>query len=379
MILSPADSGSVHLDFVRGLSAVVVLGSHVRILYLVDYTTVEVSGPVTAAVYFATGFFHQAVLAFFVLSGFFIASSVARQMDSWSWHAYATDRATRLYVVLLPALAVTALCDAIGLTWANDPTPYFDRRSANEDFYRPVDAHDGTTMLANLAFLQTVVSPPFGSNSALWSLCNEFWYYIIFPLALLSVTGRRRLPTRLSYLALATGLLVLLPPVRPLFPVWLFGAAVRWIPPVPRLRSRWALPIASTCAAGATIGSRMAAESLLWDYAVGLCFAGWMYVLLHWRSEAKSGPYRRVSHAIAGCSFTLYAVHLPLLTLVAGLMGYGRSQPSSAAFAWLSALGIGVFAFAWLLAQLTERHTDRVRRWVLRTKQSTTRPYPAKS
>jgi len=39
---------------------------------------------------------------------------------------------------------------------------------------------------ANVFFLQTITVPVYGSNSPLWSLANEFWYYLLFPLLLLA-------------------------------------------------------------------------------------------------------------------------------------------------------------------------------------------------
>src|SRR6202030_1593882 len=38
--------------------------------------------------------------------------------------------------------------------------------------------------LGNLFFVQTILCRTFGSNGPLWSLANEFWYYVLFPLGL---------------------------------------------------------------------------------------------------------------------------------------------------------------------------------------------------
>jgi peptidoglycan/LPS O-acetylase OafA/YrhL len=43
--------------------------------------------------------------------------------------------------------------------------------------------YTATTFVGNLAFLQTIAVPIFGTNGPMWSLANEFWYYLIFPLA----------------------------------------------------------------------------------------------------------------------------------------------------------------------------------------------------
>jgi len=67
-------------------------------------------------VYFLTGFGHQAVIVFFVLSGFLISSSVfkAGAEGKWSWVDYGINRAARLYVVLIPGLLFGLLWDYLG-------------------------------------------------------------------------------------------------------------------------------------------------------------------------------------------------------------------------------------------------------------------------
>jgi hypothetical protein len=39
--------------------------------------------------------------------------------------------------------------------------------------------HSLIAFLGNFAFLQTICVPIFGTNGPMWSLANEFWYYII--------------------------------------------------------------------------------------------------------------------------------------------------------------------------------------------------------
>ncbi len=84
----------------------------------------------------------------------------------------------------------------------------------------------------NLFFLQGIFTPVFGSDTALWSLAYEFWYYILFPLAAVALWPRARWVHRLICAALfvATawfirgGILVS-------FPIWLAGAALFKVPP----------------------------------------------------------------------------------------------------------------------------------------------------
>lgn len=52
---------------------------------------------------------YQAVMVFFVLSGYFISSSVLHSLENgtWSWREYLTKRLLRLWIVLIPALLLT--------------------------------------------------------------------------------------------------------------------------------------------------------------------------------------------------------------------------------------------------------------------------------
>jgi len=105
-------ASSDHLDLVRGGAALAVMLGHLRNLFFVDFS--EVAGnstPLVEIVYLVTGFSHYAVMIFFVLSGFLVGGSVLRgRMDgTWSWSLYSTNRLTRLWVVLIPALLLGAI------------------------------------------------------------------------------------------------------------------------------------------------------------------------------------------------------------------------------------------------------------------------------
>ena len=86
---------------------------------MVDYGQIKTPTNLDRLFYFATGLGHQAVVVFFVLSGYLVGGSVltAYQSGRWSWAAYALRRLTRLWVVLLPALIITLAVDGLGHTW----------------------------------------------------------------------------------------------------------------------------------------------------------------------------------------------------------------------------------------------------------------------
>jgi len=70
------ETASVHLDAVRSLAAFDVVIGHARNLFLQPYESIAFPSYLDKVIYFVTGLGHQAVIAFFVLSGFFIGASV---------------------------------------------------------------------------------------------------------------------------------------------------------------------------------------------------------------------------------------------------------------------------------------------------------------
>ena len=108
---------SVHLDWIRGVSAVAVMLYHLRGLFFVDFPFLEKQSLISAGLYAITGYGHQAVMIFFVLSGYFIGDSVMNSIgkQQWTWRKYLLNRLTRLQVVLFPALVLGAIWDQIGM------------------------------------------------------------------------------------------------------------------------------------------------------------------------------------------------------------------------------------------------------------------------
>ena len=98
-ILHPIDltpNASGYLDIMRFVAAMAVMFEHWRGILFTDYKQIassNITAPVRA-MYFLTDFGHQAVMVFFVLSGFLISSSVLRNMErsTWSWRGARYNR-----------------------------------------------------------------------------------------------------------------------------------------------------------------------------------------------------------------------------------------------------------------------------------------------
>ena len=156
-------------------------------------------------------FGHEAVVVFFVLSGFVIA--FAAHTREHTAKAYAVSRLTRIYSVALPCLLFTLLFDRIGLALV--PQLYAGLVTDGSALVRLV--------LGGLFLNESwALSAQMFSNTPYWSIAYEFWYYAVFA-GLFYFRGWPRIA--LTGLAcLIAGYKILL-----LFPIWALGWGVyRW-------------------------------------------------------------------------------------------------------------------------------------------------------
>ena len=75
-------------DAFRGGAALIVAFAHLRSLFFGDYVFSS-SGFIAKSFFFISGYAHQAVMIFFVLSGFFIAGSIDRNYKSGRYNSNA--------------------------------------------------------------------------------------------------------------------------------------------------------------------------------------------------------------------------------------------------------------------------------------------------
>ena len=122
IVKQKAVDSSVHLDALRGLAAAVVFLSHGRGLFLAHglrdaLTSNHAAANTGVNALKAPSIGHEAVIAFFVLSGYFVGGSVLRaeRRQRFSWSKYLFQRITRLAAVLVPALILGWALDSAGL------------------------------------------------------------------------------------------------------------------------------------------------------------------------------------------------------------------------------------------------------------------------
>lgn len=380
----PRGETNYAMNSVRIVAALLVVVSHVRPLIFVDFSDAENRGVLVQAMYAATSLGHQAVIVFFVLSGYWVGGSVIRNATQARFDAvdYATARLTRLWLVLLPTLLLTHLLDRVGSALFATSDIY----SGSEAYHTvvPVDGplshlNAGTT-LGNVFFLQDVYVSTAGTNTPLWSLAAEFWYYLLFPAVLVAALPGALLRTRivaattsvagallLSFGTQSGSTLVLL-----LFPTWLLGAVISWqrdrivkalgrLSPSGLAGARWTA-IALTVAAAI-------ADSRLGGLATTLLLAGCTAIMIATMViDVNDGIGRRALRPLswaAEWSYSLYATHLPVAAFMAALLipsAGNRLQMTPTSFILLLAITAAAVIVAIGFFYAAEKHTDRVRR-----------------
>ena len=359
------------LDALRWASALFVCLNHVRSALIVDYGSLDHPGLAAAAFYWFHGFSHQAVIVFFFLSGYLVGGEVLGGLaqGKFCWRTYGIRRFSRLYAVYLVALPLGVCWDTIGLH-------FFNLEAVTHSQAFPMVAYSVTArltptiFLGNLFMCQTVLVPTLGSNSSLWSLANETWYYVLLPLALWPLFGQRpRWQGVLSVMGLVAGAWFVRGDILLYFSVWLLGLAPHFLKnrlPLPR----WVCPI---LLGGLLVSLRLhfwSGHGDFWsDLAIAVIFALWLNQK-QYRPSPGTVRFASLNRQLAGFSYSLYLVHWPLALLLS--VALQQQYGSGRRFAFgLGGLGLyllvlaAVYGVAWLVAQVTERQSLHLRRWLL--------------
>lgn len=173
------------LDLLRFLAALIVVLAHARGASFLEYGALaEASQNLAVTLFFAlTRIANEAVILFFVLSGFLVGGQAMKRIAQGSFRPvdYAIDRFVRIMLPLLPALALTAI-----IQWV---------------IGKDVSLVE---LMGNILSVQGIAVEPFGHNIPLWSLSYEVWFYTLMFVVGIAVNPRvSALLVMLSLLALA--------------------------------------------------------------------------------------------------------------------------------------------------------------------------------
>jgi peptidoglycan/LPS O-acetylase OafA/YrhL len=289
---------SLHLDLLRVLAAMGAVLCHLGQVPVEGLSVFSMVSP----------WGHQAVMVFFVLSGFVIHH--AAQTGERSLESFATSRITRIYSVVVPCILLTILCDQIGMRLAPDLYSYLEVDRAQGS---PAARALWSLFMLNESWLRLRMF----SNLPYWSLCFEVWYYALFA-AWFYCTGRTRLLLT-GGLALVAGPRILL-----LFPVWIMGAlayretaSTNW-----RAGTVWLAFLQPLAIAAIWLAAGVEPPAFVGDYVLGLSVA--LHLMAAKRLDAPLVATQQclepVVRWIAARSFTLYLLHMPLMYLTMALV-----------------------------------------------------------
>ncbi|WP_010678054.1 acyltransferase family protein [Bacillus timonensis] len=301
---------------------------------------------------------YQAVMVFFVLSGYFISSSILKSISEnrWSWSDYLLKRITRLFIVLIPALLLTYI-------WAKIQLGLFGEDMSPLDL-RVSDYLTWELLIGNLFFLQGIITEgPFGLNGPLWSLTYEFWYYILFPCIILIFHSRKK-STKFFYLIISITISIFIgKEIMSYFLVWLLGAAIPLIKGIKIDNKALQIVILVIVSILAVFSlNYKAGSNFLFDLGVGLSFSVLTYFIISFLNESPSSSKFNIPKYLAGFSYTLYLTHYPLANFILTWRVSPLWPFEDNSLVIKGLLAMIVFGYAWIIGLLTEKHTDKVRK-----------------
>jgi len=361
----PDSQPSKFLDLCRGLSAIYVVIYHLQTTLFAPFAgTSHLEGYV---IYFIDSGY-LAVMIFFVLSGFLISSSVISAMTNnrWSWKTYLTNRLTRLWIVLIPALLLT-------LAWDKLIGIIFDSSNWNQ-------ALNLNTLIGNIFFMQTLHVQAFGGNGPLWSLAYEFWYYLLFPCLILAFRSKGVISKVIYVIVSVILMLVVGKVVLMYFIIWLLGAALVFIPKIPQLNHYKIVTLTTTASlflfslvarrfihfVGLESGTSNMTQVLLRSFTselfVGVTFSLLLYTVLHAYNTPRKFGSISVSRFLASFSYTLYLTHFPVMMFIVTYVGTNVWEVNVRHNLYVVGIATIMLLYAWLVSRFTEAKTSLIRR-----------------
>jgi len=339
------------LDWIRFGAALAVLVFHARQMTFVAYGDLPAEQrSLLVQIFFAvTRPGREAVLVFFVLSGFLVGGRVLERVANRTFDvgAYFIDRSTRLFLPLIPALCLGALAGLL----VGPPVTL-------------------ATFLGTALNVQGFLTPLMSSNGPLWSLAYEWWFYVLAgSLAAATINVGRAAAICVALTAvclLGLGELELLVS-------WVLGAlAYLWRPA--RAQS-WLLAAIVGIAIFALVQIQFGQEGVLSNPRIALVplatstllFSGATAMAIAMLSTIPppAGRGRGIYAAgsfLASFSYSLYLTHYPLLWVALAWWPQDKlSVTSLTGYALRIAACLG---FAVLMYWLFERHTAPLRRLV---------------
>ncbi|NMP33057.1 acyltransferase [Thalassotalea sp. M1531] len=347
---------SIYLDILRFCAAIMVFISHVP----------SFSG---GWLWQFSGLGHEAVVIFFVLSGFVIAYVVFEKEESAL--QYVTNRVSRIYSVAIPALIITVLLYYVGKQIDKSAFIILDERLQN-----PV-----WTIISALSFTnQSWIASPTFLNLPYWSLGYEVLYYAFFGI-LMYMKGR----TKIAFLCILA--LIMGPSILLYLPIWFFGVICFKNLHAIKLTFKASLLIYLVSIGGFItvsiksvqlfintsfqniIGSQIyevllePADKFASDYILAIFVSIHIFSSFHLAVNSKfcmiTKKLESIIRELSSHTFSLYLMHMPLLYFISIIVPYESNQLVNLLFCWLF-----IPFIIYLLSSLIEKNKYRLKKSV---------------
>lgn len=299
---------SIYLDLIRFTAALVVVLSHAA-----GFTSLKI--PIIS------GLGTEAVVVFFVLSGYVIAYVSSNKENNYI--AFFKARAIRIYSVLVPAVLITLIFDHIGLKY--NPSYYFSHSNFHYDY--SIFTFIKLNFFLGEGFNQHLV---FGSSEPIWSIGFECIYYILFG----SLLFCRKKP--ILILIFFIFIFISSPKVIIYFPLCLMGVVVYKISNVnfkyshflfiftfPLFYLAIKLPLAHVPMYKPFVWNLYQFSSIVYFYlfslvvSINIFTARAFFEFTGFKKILTSCEY--YIRYLSGKTFTLYLMHLPVMMLICSL------------------------------------------------------------
>lgn len=345
------------LDCIRFFAALLVMTDHFRGAFLPMWIHLpgDQQNIFTFCFYSCTRLGNEAVLVFFVLSGYLVGGISVKKAITGKFNVveYGIDRFVRIMLPLTSALLLFLLKQHI----CGNPVDWW--------------AWLGNFLSLQKTWTYAVIEP-------LWSLAYEVWFYVMAGAALSMIFGHGRKAKWLSMMCLIICFLMFTKLSTHYLLIWLLGA-FSYIA-MPRTKNMFILVLSSALLICMTIitqltdGGHVTSEwmqylptqnrhSLELIYAVIFCVFLQQVVLFHPRGKMTTA-LNKLGTRLAAFSYTLYLVHV-LVMRVLQHYGAGRPEVLSSAAIWHYVLWcVCALVFSYVVYCCFERNTGVVKDYI---------------
>lgn len=358
------------LDTVRWMSAFLVAFGHAAGLVFVKDDSSS-----SRVMWYIADMRGSWVLLFFVLSGYLIGGNFLLNLNDFNFRRYFIARFSRIYIVLIPALILVMLLDGIAYFLdADNPvygSPWPNGVLGTVSLFGKYSWED---VLASFFSLESVLGEPIGSGGALWSLGLEWAFYFSFPTLVIGavILARALCFSDAASVAITITISVVLLIVLHKFFValfwliWVAGAVAHFVAKTKNISLRVRQFGLAICVVGLVcsplINSRIASPMIGFGFAM---FLSRFPIREH-------GFFRSIDKILAEFSYSLYVVHLPILTFLTffiwkiGILPFGGLPVGVKSVLLLfSMLGLCV-AISFMFGRFFEKRTDMMRKTLMR-------------